>query len=563
MTSLTWSLFTDDEEQQTLDPVVRFLKFKAFTNPHYLTLDTLGDKKLQIKRVFRLGEHAKILAESFPEHSVEYLQLREHLKKYARDLLDECSNSQEVEELLEDTGGGGQGRRDSLFDEALHKEQKPFVAHAYFQHVLRNCLEVGMGYNSRSHFIKKACNVLSVLFAFLLYPIVILVDSVCREGTILFESPEELRARRDRQRPEDEGCGCVHACMIPESGFWRFFRTRMHCPTYRIWTHAFCEIVFISLLYISLSKPRQQNEDPTSKSQQIIEDFAMYSFVLNYLINDIVEIARRSRMFFSSFWNVYTLLANIVLLSGGAMTFIIHKFRDQTEEYVNRAKLPGDGQQNILVSRIFFCDITSHPMCSGDDPLSIAVTLISFGAILYCFRTTRWFLLHKRVGPVIICFLCVLKDVIYVFLVWVVVYLSFALGIWLLYKPFQAFGKCDTEYCVEEKLVVDNQTMQGVLSKMFWIVFDGDGSDQRIQHKSALNATAEFSKEFSHPVGLSLWAMYQGIVVILLLNILIAMMNNTYMRIWANVDTEWKFAKTHFQVLLTTSAKRIHKKHEH
>ena len=56
------------------------------------------------------------------------------------------------------------------------------------------------------------------------------------------------------------------------------------------------------------------------------------------------------------------------------------------------------------------------------------------------------------------------------------------------------------------------------------IVFDGDGSDQRIQHKSALNATEEFSKEFSHPMGLSLWAMYQGIVVILLLNILIAMM---------------------------------------
>ena len=109
---------------------------------------------------------------------------------------------------------------------------------------------------------------------------------------------------------------------------------------------------------------------------------------------------------------------------------------------------------------------------------------------------------------------------------------------------------------MEEKLVVDNQTMQGVLSKMFWIIYDGDGSDQRIQHKSALNATAEFSKEFSHPVGLSLWAMYQGIVVILLLNILIAMMNNTYMRIWANVDTEWKFAKTHFQVLLATSAKK-------
>ena len=94
------------------------------------------------------------MAESFPEHLVEYLLLREHLKKYARDLLDECGNSPDVEELLEDTGGTDQGTRDSLFDEALRKEQKPFVAHAYFQHVLRDCLEVGMGYNSRSHFIK-------------------------------------------------------------------------------------------------------------------------------------------------------------------------------------------------------------------------------------------------------------------------------------------------------------------------------------------------------------------------------------------------------------------------
>ena len=75
MSSLTWSLFTDDEEQQTLDPIVRFLKFKAFTNPHFLTLNTLREKKLQIKGVFRLGEHSKILAESSPEHSVEYLLL--------------------------------------------------------------------------------------------------------------------------------------------------------------------------------------------------------------------------------------------------------------------------------------------------------------------------------------------------------------------------------------------------------------------------------------------------------------------------------------------------------
>ena len=49
-------------------------------------------------------------------------------------------------------------------------------------------------------------------------------------------------------------------------------------------------------------------------------------------------------------------------------------------------------------------------------------------------------------------------------------------------------------------------------------------------------------------MGLSLWAMYQGIICILLINILIAMMNTTFMKVWENVDGEWKFSKSHFQV---------------
>jgi hypothetical protein len=126
--------------------------------------------------------------------------------------------------------------------------------------------------------------------------------------------------------------------------------------------------------------------------------------------------------------------------------------------------------------------------------------------------------------------------------------MSFALGIWLVYKPFHSLGKCTTEFCLEEKLVHDNETMKGVLSQMFWLVFDGDGSTQRIQHWTAVNNTMQFSKEFSHPMGLSLWAMYQGIICILLINILIAMMNTTYENVWKNVDGEWKFSKSHFQV---------------
>merc|ERR1712113_753459 len=51
---------------------------------------------------------------------------------------------------------------------------------------------------------------------------------------------------------------------------------------------------------------------------------------------------------------------------------------------------------------------------------------------------------------------------------------------------------------------------------------------------------------------MGMWAMYQGLTVILLINILIAQMNSTYLRVWENVDAEWKYSKCFFQVQFLT-----------
>ena len=39
-------------------------------------------------------------------------------------------------------------------------------------------------------------------------------------------------------------------------------------------------------------------------------------------------------------------------------------------------------------------------------------------------------------------------------------------------------------------------------------------------------------------MSMAVWAVYQAITVILLINILIAMMNTTYNRIWESSDTQ-------------------------
>ena len=74
------------------------------------------------------------------------------------------------------------------------------------------------------------------------------------------------------------------------------------------------------------------------------------------------------------------------------------------------------------------------------------------------------------------------------------------------------------------------------------------------------------SNEFSHLMSMAVWAVYQAITVILLINILIAMMNTTYNRIWESSDTQvsllnplssptnlvfssqWKFVKSYHQI---------------
>ena len=102
----------------------------------------------------------------------------------------------------------------------------------------------------------------------------------------------------------------------------------------------------------------------------------------------------------------------------------------------------------------------------------------------------------------------------------------------------------------------------GLLSAMFWSLFD-PGHPEYVSVKKCGNEmmkkgfscdpekdleVGQVSMEFSHLMGHAMWACYQGITVILLINILIAMMNTTFSKIWLMADTAWKYSKSFYQV---------------
>ena len=115
--------------------------------------------------------------------------------------------------------------------------------------------------------------------------------------------------------------------------------------------------------------------------------------------------------------------------------------------------------------------------------------------------------------------------------------------------------------------VASNYTMRqadlvsrnGLAGALFWRLFDPgqpevatvikcDPEVESCDSENILQDVDHVSLEFSHLLGQAMWAAYQGIAVILLINILIAMMNTTYTRVWEQADKEWKYSKTFYQV---------------
>merc|ERR1719330_1440254 len=72
----------------------------------------------------------------------------------------------------------------------------------------------------------------------------------------------------------------------------------------------------------------------------------------------------------------------------------------------------------------------------------------------------------------------------------------------------------------------------GLFHRLLWRMYSaGDQSGMQIKYKNE-----KASHQFSHSVILMGWALYQIIVAIIMINLLIAVMNNTFASVWQTAD---------------------------
>lgn len=158
------------------------------------------------------------------------------------------------------------------------------------------------------------------------------------------------------------------------------------------------EAVFITALWRYLTKKNDGEENFG------LADGLTWTFVGLHFLEDFVGLVSRPKTITASFWGMYALASSLVLGVGAVIAYVGLKYLDHED----RAEV------------------------SGNYALNIGFTFIAYGATMIFLRTARWLILLRSIGINVITMLRIMEDVVSVFIVFLVIYLSFGMGIWFM-----------------------------------------------------------------------------------------------------------------------------------
>ncbi|XP_026168571.1 short transient receptor potential channel 4b [Mastacembelus armatus] len=168
-------------------------------------------------------------------------------------------------------------------------------------------------------------------------------------------------------------------------------------------------------------------------------------------------------------------------------------------------------------------------------PTLVAEALFAIANIFSSLRLISLFTANSHLGPLQISLGRMLLDILKFLFIYCLVLLAFANGLNQLYFYYETNGENDCKgiRCKEQNNAFS--TMFETLQSLFWSIFG----------LISLHVTNVKPKhEFTEFVGTTMFGTYNIISLVVLLNMLIAMMNNSYQHIADHADIEWKFART-------------------
>ena len=539
-----------------IDQVEKFLKFKANSNTHYLSLQFTKNKEFTkykeekhselkmldpFKEVHRLIKEAMENMEDFQgssEMKNNYNEIKNELELFLVQILDQCENMDDVCTILEHNPDDENDDDEivtslSNWRTALYKRNKPVVSHPNFQQFiwkrwkgeasdlnqipLSSLVETrpvkGVFNKHRVHkFLWYLKNIPITLFNFFFcYTVVVLLD-MFREGDILFVT-HTSKKEREIQAANTTGCFLKT---------FDYFRKKIHTPILRIIPYFTIQFIYLIFLAVAIYSDHSLAEPFHG---HIFESLCMVSFLgmtVLFLLDDIFRLFLRGQRFYSR-WDLVSFLSHLLLAVGAIITSIFSGVEHRDAN-------------------------TSLADLDGNDPINVGLTMISVGAGLRFSIILRWLVLLENTGPIVLCVLAVLRDAVRMISIYFVLVLAHLIAFWSLYKPF-IDDKNPTNDSSIYQLVKDAhelKTQRGLVSTLFWRLLAP--ADQTMVAIKKVNSTRPYSIEYSHMMGIVLFGFYQIVCYLLMLNLLIALMATSYSNLWQNIQMEWKYNRSYFKV---------------
>ncbi|XP_006812451.1 short transient receptor potential channel 5-like [Saccoglossus kowalevskii] len=153
--------------------------------------------------------------------------------------------------------------------------------------------------------------------------------------------------------------------------------------------------------------------------------------------------------------------------------------------------------------------------------------------VFACIRYMENLFLVEFVGPMLFHFSNMATDVARFICIFLIVCITFVFGLYNLYNDTGTDGSFTS--------------LETTITSLLGSVFGSTVSDSSLEVSLEFNVSAKFNQDASEvysTLGFTLYAVFCLISILVLVNLCIAMMSDTYARLQERVDIEWKFKRT-------------------
>uniref|UniRef100_H3A1P8 Transient receptor potential cation channel, subfamily C, member 7b n=1 Tax=Latimeria chalumnae TaxID=7897 RepID=H3A1P8_LATCH len=314
----------------------------------------------------------------------------------------------------------------------------------------------------------------------------------------------------------------------------------LRSPFMKFVAHAMSFTIFLGLLVLNASDRFEgvknlPNETITDHPRQIFRvkttqfswtELLIMKWILGMIWSECKEIWEEGpREYVLHLWNLLDFGMLSIFVASFTARFMAFLKAREAQQYVDQNHVPVHYSGGMLkfLWCLFLGLISARNRWLPSDPQIISEGLYAIAVVLSFSRIAYILPANESFGPLQISLGRTVKDIFKFMVIFIMVFVAFMIGMFNLYS-----------YYLGAKYNPAFTTVEESFKTLFWSIFG---------LSEVISVVLKYDHKFIENIGYVLYGIYNVTMVVVLLNMLIAMINNSYQEIEEDADVEWKFAR--------------------